>query len=54
MLIAKVTCSLQMDELWSFVDNKKNKQWVWLAIDSDTREILAAILEIGLSERNSQ
>ena len=23
---------VQMDELWSFVDGKKNKQWVWLAI----------------------
>jgi insertion element IS1 protein InsB len=24
---------VQMDELWSFVDNKGNKQWVWLAGD---------------------
>ena len=31
---------VQMDELWSFVDNKGNKQWVWLAIDADTREII--------------
>lgn len=22
-----------MDKLWSFVDDKGNKQWVWLAID---------------------
>ena len=29
-----------MDELWSFVDNKGNKQWVWLAMDVDTREII--------------
>jgi insertion element IS1 protein InsB len=27
---------VQMDELWSFVDSKENKQWVWLAIDAET------------------
>lgn len=32
--------SVQMDELWSFVDHKNNKQWVWLAIDTETREII--------------
>ncbi len=26
--------------IWSFVDNKGNKQWVWLAIDAATREIV--------------
>lgn len=31
---------VQMDELWSFVDDKGNKQWVWLAIDVVTREIV--------------
>lgn len=31
---------VQMDELWSFVDDKGNKQWVWLAIDAATREII--------------
>jgi transposase-like protein len=30
---------IECDELWSFVFNKKNKQWVWLAIDRDTSEI---------------
>ena len=25
--------AVQMDELWSFVDDKANKQWVWLAKD---------------------
>lgn len=29
---------MQCDELWSFVDHKGNKQWVWLALDSQTRE----------------
>ena len=32
--------TVQMDELWSFVDNKGNKQWVWLAIDAKTREVI--------------
>jgi len=38
----KATGSLavQMDELWSFVDEKGNKQWVWLALDRATREIV--------------
>lgn len=31
---------VQMDELWSFVDDKGNEQWVWLAIDAQTREIV--------------
>jgi insertion element IS1 protein InsB len=31
--------TVQMDELWSFVDDKKNTQWFWLAIDAETREI---------------
>ena len=31
---------VQMDELWSFVDDKGNKQWVWLALDVITREIV--------------
>ncbi len=34
--------TLECDELWSFVDNRNNKQWVWLAIDRDTREIVGA------------
>lgn len=26
--------------MWSFVGNKNNKQWIWLAIDHDSREIV--------------
>jgi len=29
--------TVQMDELWSFVDHKGNQQWVWLAMDAETR-----------------
>ena len=32
--------TVQLDELWSFVDHKNNKQWVWIAIDVKTREII--------------
>jgi IS1 family transposase/transposase-like protein len=42
---------VQMDELWSFVDDKGNKQWVWLAIDVVTREIVGCY--IGDRSRNS-
>lgn len=42
---------VQMDELWSFVDHKGNKQWVWLAIDADTREVIGC--HIGNRSRES-
>ena len=32
--------TVQMDELWSFVNDKGNKQWVWLALDAQTRELV--------------
>ena len=31
---------IQCDKLWSFVNNKSNKQWIWLALDAVTREIV--------------
>lgn len=37
---AKGPLEVQMDELWSFVDDMGNKQWVWLALDVATREIV--------------
>jgi IS1 family transposase len=36
--------TVQMDELSSFVDNTGNKQWVWLAIDAETREIVGCYI----------
>jgi len=36
----KGALTVQLDELWSFVDDKGNKQWVWLALDVVTREIV--------------
>ena len=32
--------TVECDELWSFVNDKGNKQWVWLAIDCDSAEIV--------------
>lgn len=30
----------ELDEMWSFVHNKANQRWLWLAIDQDTGSIL--------------
>ena len=32
---------LELDELWSFVHQRKNKRWVWLAQCRRTRQIVA-------------
>ncbi|MBD2328004.1 hypothetical protein [Alkalinema sp. FACHB-956] len=32
--------NVQMDELWSLVDDKGNEQWVWWAIDAQTHVII--------------
>lgn len=42
--------TIQCDELWSFVGNKQNKHWIWLAIDQDTREIVGVY--IGSRDEN--
>ena len=33
--------SAELDEMWSFVQNKGNQRWLWLAIDHNTHTILA-------------
>jgi IS1 family transposase len=30
--------------MWSFVGNKRNQAWIWLAIDRDTREIVGVAI----------
>ncbi len=35
---------MQLDEMWSFVGSKGNKQWIWLAIDADSREIVGVFV----------
>ena len=41
----KKRLTVQMDQLWSFVYDKNNQQWVWLAVDVQTREIVG--VQIG-------
>ena len=48
---SKGRLTLECDELWSFVKNRDNKQWVWLAIDRDTREIVG--VQVGDRNRES-
>jgi insertion element IS1 protein InsB len=36
----KSKLTLELDEMWSFVGKKKNKQWIWLAIDRATKQIV--------------
>lgn len=33
-------CPCEADEMWSFVDNKGNKQWIWLAMNVSNRQII--------------
>lgn len=32
--------TIECDEAWSFVTSKNNKQWIWLSLDKNTREIV--------------
>ncbi|MEZ4934148.1 MAG: IS1 family transposase [Saprospiraceae bacterium] len=32
---------LQLDEAWSFVGCKKNKAWIWVAFEPNTRQVVA-------------
>lgn len=36
----KARLTIQCDEMWSFVAKKNNKQWIWLALDTETKEIV--------------
>jgi insertion element IS1 protein InsB len=31
----------EADEMWSFVQKKANKQWMWIAMDAKTRQLIA-------------
>ena len=35
---------LELDELWSFVRSKEEPAWVWVALDRDTRQVVACCL----------
>ena len=42
--------TIQCDEMWSFVNDKGNKQWIWLALDVVTREIIG----VHVGDRSEQ
>ena len=42
--------TVECDEMWSFVGHRKNKYWIWLAIDRDTREIIG--VHVGSRDRD--
>jgi insertion element IS1 protein InsB len=31
----------EADEMWSFVVSKRNKQWIWIALDGATKQVIA-------------
>ncbi len=35
---------LELDEVWSFVQKRANKRWLWTAICRRTRQIVAAVI----------
>ncbi|NEP85390.1 MAG: hypothetical protein F6K18_00295 [Okeania sp. SIO2C2] len=43
--------TIQCDEMWSFVGHKGKKQWVWLAIDFVTRDIVGVYIDSQGIER---
>jgi IS1 family transposase len=36
--------TIECDELWSFIGTKDDKQWLWLVLDRDTREIVGVAI----------
>ena len=44
--LKKKRLTIECDEVWSFVGNKENKYWIWLAIDRETRQIVGGLLVI--------
>ena len=42
--------TIQCDEMWSFVGDKGIKQWIWLALDMSSREIVGVYVGGRLEE----
>ena len=42
---------LEADEMWSFVGKRANKQWIWIAMDATTRQVIA--FHVGDRSRES-
>lgn len=47
---SKGRLTLECDELWSFVGNKDNQCWIWLAMDRDTGEVVG----VATGDRSSK
>jgi insertion element IS1 protein InsB len=41
----------EADEMWSFVKKRANKQWIWIAMDATTRQVIA--FHVGDRSRDS-
>lgn len=41
---SKRRLTIECDEMWSFVESKNNKFYIWLSIDRDTREIIGCFI----------
>lgn len=41
--MVKVCEEAELDEQWSFVGNKSNQRWLWLAVDHSTNTVLAFV-----------
>jgi len=44
VVIAKHVEEAEADEMWSFVQSKKQQRWLWHAIDHQTGQVLAYVL----------
>ena len=41
----------EADEMWSFVGKRANKQWIWIAMDANTHQVIA--FHVGDRSRDS-
>ena len=35
---------LELDEMWYYIQNKKNKLWIWKALDRNTGHLILVLL----------
>jgi len=41
--LIKICEEAELDEQWSFVGNKANQRWLWLAVDRATNTVLVFV-----------
>ena len=49
--VALYSLKVEADEMWSFVGRKSNKQWIWIALDLQTRQVIA--FHVGSREKDA-